>query len=299
VNRAPLLRRSLIAIACLLALHVATAQTPESRVSLRDVLARVGDYVVNYGEALATVLAEEHYTQQLTSYRELRPLAVRRLRSEIVFVRLADTNEWAAFRNVTNVDGQEVPDADGRLERLFSHAPPTLLAQTRLIASESARYNLGPLTREINIPTLALRYLHPENQSQSQFDKTSEDTINGVSTWVVRFRERDGGGFIRRDDGRRLPAEGRFWIVPADGRILKSQLIVRDFVRGGRDSRAEINVAWRWDAPLNLWVPSEMRETYRGPWTPLTTPFGPKPYDIDGVAQYSNYRRFRVDVLIR
>jgi hypothetical protein len=285
-----------MAIACLLSLTVTTAgQTPK----LRDVLARAGRYVVAYGESLSTVLAEEQYTQQLTSSRDQRPLAVRPLRSEIAFIRLADTSEWAAFRNVTNVDGTEVPDADGRLERLFRTAPPTLLAQTRLIASESARYNLGPLTREINVPTLALLYLHPENQLRSEFAKTGEETLNGVSTWVVRFHERDGGGFIRRADDYRLPAEGRFWIVPADGCVLKSQLIVRDFVRGGRNSRAEINVTWRWDVPLNLWVPAEMREHYRGSWEPLMTPLGPKPYDIDGVAQYSNYRRFRVDVQIR
>jgi hypothetical protein len=291
------------ALACVVCVNVAVVatvgQTPKTRVGLRDVLARAGDYVVAYGEALSTVLAEEQYTQQLTSYRELWPLAVRRLRSEIAFVRLADTSEWAAFRNVTSVDGEEVPDADGRLERLFRTAPPTLLAQTRLIASESARYNLGPLTREINIPTLALLYLHPDNQSKSEFDKAGEEAINGRSAWVVRFRERDGGGFIRRNDDRRLPATGRFWIVPTDGRVLKSQLIVNNFVRGGRNSRAEINVTWQWDAPLNLWVPSEMRETYHGSWTPLATPLGPKPYDIDGVAQYTNYRRFRVDVLIR
>ncbi len=291
------MRRSLTAIACILALPVALAG--QSRAGLREVLARAADYVVAYGESLATVVAEEHYTQQLTSHRELRPLAVRRLRSEIAFVRLADTSEWAAFRNVTSVDGKEVPDADGRLERLFRTAPPTLLAQTRLIASESARYNLGALTREINIPTLALLYLHPDNQSKSEFDKAGEEAINGLSAWVVRFRERDGGGFIRRSDDRRLPATGRFWIVPTDGRVLKSQLIVNNFVRGGRNSRAEINVTWQWDAPLNLWVPSEMRETYHGSWTPLATPLGPKPYDIDGIAQYSNYRRFTVDVRIR
>ena len=290
-------RRSLTAIACILALPAALAG--QSRVTLRDVLGRAGDYVVAYGESLATVLAEEQYTQQLTFSRERRPLAVRRLRSEIAFVRLADTSEWIAFRNVTSVDGQEVPDAEGRLERLFRTAPPTLLAQTRLIASESARYNLGPLTREINVPTFALHYLHPENQLASDFDKSGEETLNGITTWIVRFRERNGGGFIRRSDDRRLPTEGRFWIGTADGCVLKTQLTVRNFVRGGRDSRAEINVTWRRDATLNLWVPAEMREAYHGPWTPLETPLGPKPYDIDGTAQYSNYRRFTVDVRIR
>jgi hypothetical protein len=290
------------ALACVLSVNVALAatarQTPESRLGLRDVLARAGDYVVAYGESLSTVLAEEQYTQQLTTPRQLRPLAVRRLRSEIAFIRLADTSEWAAFRNVTSVDDKAVPDADGKLERLLRNAPSTLLAQTRVIASESARYNLGPLTREINVPTLALRYLHSDNQSESGFKKEREEAVNGVPTWVVRFHERHGG-FIRREDGRRLPAEGRFWIVPADGRVLKSQLVVRNFFSGRGNSRAELVVTWRWDAALTLWVPADMREHYEGPWPPLTTPFGRRPYDIDGVAQYSNYRRFTVDVKIR
>ncbi len=280
-----------------LAIPSVSTHKPESRVSLRDVLARAGDYVVAYGESLATVLAEEQYTQQLTSRRDLQPLVTRRLHSEIAFVRLADTSEWAAFRNVTSVDGRLLDDAAGRLERLFQNAPSTLLAQTRLIAEESARYNLGPITREINTPTLALRFLHTDRQSDCEFDKQREEILEGTSTWVVRFHDRHG--FIRRVDQQRLPTEGRFWIVPTDGRVLKSQLIVRDFIRGGRDSQAEITVTWRWDRSLNLWVPSEMRERYQGPWEPQLTPDGRKTYDIDGVAQYSNYRRFTVDVRIR
>jgi hypothetical protein len=289
------------ALVCVLLLQVALVATvrqkPASRLSLRDVLARAGEYVVAYGESLSTVLAEEHYTQQFTSTRQPRPLTVRRLRSEIAFIRLVDTSEWAAFRNVTSVDDKPVADADGKLERLLRNAPPTLIAQTRVIASESARYNIGPITREINVPTFALHYLQSDNQSQCDFDKDREEVVNGVSAWVVRFRERHGG-FIRREDERRLPAEGRFWIVPADGRVLKTQLIVRDFYRRG-SSRAELFVTWRWDTALALWVPADMREHYEGPWPPLTTPFGPRPYDIDGVAQYSNYRRFTVDVKIR
>jgi hypothetical protein len=289
------------ALACTLWLSLALAgesQKLESRVSLRDVLARAGDYVVAYGESLSTVLAEEQYIQQLISRRDLQPLVTRRLRSEIAFVRLADTSEWAAFRNVTNVDGRPLEDSAGRLERLFRNAPSTLLAQTRLIAEESARYNLGPITREINIPTLALRFLHTDRQSDCEFDKEREEILDGTHTWVVRFHDRRGG-FIRRADKERLPTEGRFWIVPTDGRVLKTQLIVRDFVRGGRDSRAEITVTWRLDPSLNLWVPFEMRERYQGPWEPRPTVDGRKSYDIDGVAQYSNYRRFTVDVRIR
>ena len=55
---------------------------------------------------------------------------------------------------------------------------------------------------------------------------------------------------------------------------------------------------WRRDASLDLWVPAEMRERYEGPWYERLDS-RPERYDIDGVATYSNYRRFTVDVRIK
>ena len=75
--------------------------------------------------------------------------------------------------------------------------------------------------------------------------------------------------------------------------------MVKGFVRGGGDSKAEIHVKWQRDAALDLWVPAEMREDYVGPWSAMTSAKRPERYDIDGVATYSNYRRFTVDVRIR
>jgi hypothetical protein len=46
-------------------------------------------------------------------------------------------------------------------------------------------------------------------------------------------------------------------------------------------------------------VPLEMRERYEGPWTAMRAPKERQRYDIDGVASYSNYRRFTVDFKIR
>ena len=51
--------------------------------------------------------------------------------------------------------------------------------------------------------------------------------------------------------------------------------------------------------PLDLWVPAEMRERYEGPGMSHATRGRARRYDIDGVATYSNYRRFTVDVRIR
>ena len=269
------------------------------RTSLEDVLTRAGTYAVDYGLALTSVIAEETYTQRLVWRRGQSALQERRLRSEIAFVRLIDSTEWLAFRNVLTVDDVAVPDSDGRLERLFQDSRRSLLAQARSIAGESARHNIGPITREINVPTTALHFVHPAHRSNCRFDKESEEEVDGERVWIVRFKERDRGGLISRGDGRNLPAEGRLWIAPADGRVVRSELVVKDFVRGSGDSKAVIHVTWRRDEPLDLWVPVEMREHYEGPWSAMSSPRQRERYDIEGVATYSNYRRFSVDFRIR
>lgn len=276
-----------------------TEAQSRQRISLDDVLARAGEYAIDYGHALTSVLADEDYTQRLVWRRDHSILQVRTLRSEMAFLRLADSTEWLTFRNVLAVGGAPVPDSAGRLERLFQASPRSLVDQARLIAGESARDNIGPITREINVPTTALHFVHPQHRPNCRFDKDGEEEFAGERTWVVRFKERDRGGLISRGDGRNLPAEGRLWIVPANGRVVRSELVVKNFVRGGGDSKAEIRVTWRRDAPLDLWVPAEMREDYVGPWSAMASGNRLERYDIDGVATYSNYRRFTVDVRIR
>jgi len=284
---------SLVLVSALTAFELQPSPT------LETVLDRAGAYVLRYGESLSTVLASESYIQRLVWRRTRAPLSERRLRSEIAFVRLVDSTEWLAFRNVLKVNDAEVVESAGRLERLFQGPPQSLLEQARSIAEESARYNLGPITRQINVPTMALHFVHPRHRPDCRFEKEAEDVLDGERVWMVRFKERDRGGLISRGDGRNLPAEGRLWIVPADGRVVRSELVVKDFVRGRGDSRAVIEVRWRRDAALDLWVPAEMRENYTGPWTAMSAPKPMERYDIDGVATYSDYRRFSVDIRIR
>jgi hypothetical protein len=132
----------------------------------------------------------------------------------------------------------------------------------------------------------------------SRFSKEREDLYHGGPVWVVEFDERDQGTLIRRGDGRNIPARGRLWIVPTDGRVVRTELEVEDFVRGG-DSRARIHVTWRVEAALGLLVPSEMRELYEGPWQAWNKGRPRQRYDIEGTATYSNYRRFTTDYRIK
>ena len=277
--------RTLCALLIVL-LPASEAATPQDRDTLDDVLARAGRYTVEYGESLASVLAEETYVQRLVWRRDQAVKQERKLQSEIAFVRLVDSTEWLTFRNVLTVDGAAIPYANGRLERLLRGSPASLLVQVRLI------------TRDINVPTTALHFLHPKHRPNCRFNKEREEVLDGERVWVIRFRERERGSLIRGTDGQNLPALGRLWIVPAEGRVVISELVMEDFLRRG-DSKAEIGVRWRRDASLDLWVPAEMRERYEGPWYEDLDSGPRERYDIDGVATYSNYRRFTVDVRIR
>jgi hypothetical protein len=277
------MRRPALAGACLssfVLVSALAALASQTSPSLDMVLDRASAYVLRYGESLSTVLAAESYTQRLVWRRTGEALSERRLRSEIAFVRLIDSTEWLAFRNVLAVNDVDVAESAGRLERLFQRPSQSLLEQARSIAGESARYNLGPITRQINVPTTALHFIHPRHRPDCRFEKEAEESIDGERVWVVRFKERDRGGLISRGDGRNLPAEGRLWIVPMDGRVVGSELVVKDFVRGRSDSRAVIEVRWRRDAALDLWVPAEMRERYTGPWTAMSAPQRRERYDI-------------------
>jgi hypothetical protein len=280
--------------------------------SLRDVLTKSGAYSVDYGAALASVIADEDYTQQLVSRTTGQAWRQRVLRSEIAFLELAVSTEWQAYRNVVAVDGLPVAGANGRLERLLDAAPRSVIGQARAIAEESARLNIGPIRRDFNAPTTALQFVHPSHQSRFRFEKQGEEPLGGELVWIVGFRERRRNTLIHTPGGQPVPIEGRLWITPAGGRIVRSTFAARDFVpaervaadgrRGGQApvvrSRAEIDVTWRVDDRLELWVPAAMRERYEGPWTGGPDPARQERYDIVGVATYSNYRRFTVDVRI-
>jgi hypothetical protein len=292
-------RAPLRAGAIVLAAAALEAGAPAQTQNLDRLLARASDYVVKYGDSLASVLAEENYTQRLVERSGRRVLRIRELKSEIAFVHLPNTSEWVCFRNVVAVDDVPVLEASGRLERVFRDSSSDRLSRARALAAESARYNLGPITREINVPTLALHFLHPEHRSGSRFNKEGEENVDGEMVWIVRFSERDGGSLISRGDGRSLPAEGRLWIAPSDGRVVRSELVAKNFVRSGGDSKATVNVRWRRDSALDMWVPARMNELYEGPWRFQAQSGRIERYDIDGTATYSNYRRFTVDVRIK
>jgi hypothetical protein len=272
---------------------------PQRDPSLDEVLARAAAYAVRYGETMASVIADEDYVQELTT-ADGRSVERRHLTAEIALVQLTDSAEWQSFRDVLTVDGEPVTAGPGRLERIFREAPAGVLGQVRTLAAESARYNLGPLQRTFNTPTIVLQFLHPAHQDRFTFKRRAKTTCGGDACWELTLRERRTGTLIRSPTGRNIPIEGTVWLSPSDGRLFRGLFRLQNFLdsAGGFRPRAGIEVAWRLDDHVGAWVPGSMRERYDGlPPSDQVAP--PQPMSLAGTATYSNYRRFVVDYRIR
>lgn len=259
--------RRLVAV-CVALLAAASSLVQAQEPSLDEVLDRAARYVERFHEELAGIVAEETYLQQIVnsssnSIFSRRPEErERRLRSDLLLIRPADGDRYVEFRDVFEVDGRPVRDREERLTRLFLEASPSAVQQIRRIIDESARYNIGRVVRTINTPTLPLMFLEGGNQPRFQFSRTASEapSIGGatrrnadspvfrVSTemWVIEYEEVARGTVVRTPEGVDLPARGRFWIDPAEGAVLMSELIVTNpDVRAtyGRFRRFQVEVA--------------------------------------------------------
>ena len=255
--------------------------------STSDVLERAATYVENYRRRLETIVAEEHYVQRSLDPDEPgEALAARTLRSD--FMLLPGTpgeSPWFAFRDIFEVDGEAVGSERGRLERWLADSRSSLMQRARALALEQARYNVGPVMRTINVPTLALEILTSRNQERFRFRRAETTTVNGVEVIVLSFEERRRPTMIRTPEGKDLPAKGRLWIEPSTGRVLRSELRTGD--RSRDRIEAVIRVTYLFIPRLDLLLPVSMDEEYAGSNTRITCR-----------ADYSNFRRFETDARV-
>ncbi len=227
------------------------AMTPEVEAAVE----RAGSYAAAYETALSGLVAEERYVQRSLTYqgqtltysaparrgqsqstiREQPEWVLeqeRKLKSDFLLVKAQGEDRWMPFRDVFEVDGKAVREREERLQDLFLKAPATAAERAARINAESARYNIGFVERNINLPTLAMRLLDPGHRTQLTFRRMGEATISGVRTWEVAFTER-GSPTIVRDADKDMPATGSFWIDPSTGRVVRSTMRLK--VEGGFD----------------------------------------------------------------
>ena len=268
----PLLVRLSVALALL-----AWTQAPVR--AQNDILAKATSYVVDLLPALTNVVAEETYVQRITS-----PNRKRELVSDYLLVRVEETGEWAAFRDVFSVDGKPVRDRDQRLARLFLQAPGNALDQAWKIANEGTRHNLTNIGT-INNPLLAMAFLQPQYAKRFRFQSPRQDKAMGPDIWFFQYQEFVSPTILKGNANRDIPARGRIWVERDTGRIVKTELLLgADSARAGL-SPIEIQVAFSYNEELKLSVPSEMKE-----WYPDRNGM------VSGVATYGRFRRFGVTV---
>ena len=252
----------------------APATPPGREAELQLAMARLIDYVDAYERQYSVLVAEEEYRQAA------RGRTVR-LRSDYLLVKPQKSTAWESFRDVYEVDGAAVRDRDDRLKRLFLEPGADVQAQLLAIRKESARYNIGAVERNINVPLFPLQFLTAENRPRFRFRLAGKRHKAGVDTWRVQFDEQFKPTIIGDLQGNDVAAKGWFLVDDITGAIVETGLQVDE-----NASRGEIIVSFRHDPALGLWVPSEMTETYRT--LPRLQPLS------EGKATYSKYRRFQV-----
>jgi len=249
----------------------------QAKPGAEDVVAKASAYVQRYETQLGGVVAEEDYIQEVASIRG--QIQKRRLTSDFLLVRFSENDPWTPFRDVIAVDGKPVQDRQDRLERLFlARDAATARSDLRRIADESARYNLGPVYRTINVPFLALTFLRPENISRFHAQAPRSETLDGVAVWRIDYSERARPTLIRGREGEYVPARGAFWIRQEDGAVLQTR-VRAEVDRVG----ADILVKYCQPAGLSMLVPCTMREKYDA-----------GAQQINATATYSNIRQFTV-----
>ena len=258
--------------AAALASPPARAQTVPDIMVLLD---RAGRYATEYGASFRPVIAQEHYEQ--SEWIRGAPRRWRKLDSDFITLHVPEDDHWLGFRDVRAVDGQELGarDRSRRLERLLNGD-----REMRRLRDEAARFNIGEIERNVNVPTLALRYLETTALHRSDWEVGDVEEIDGVRVVPLNFEETAHPTFVQslslRPD---VPARGTFWVDPGRGTVIRSRLRLKE----GGGAEGDITVTYGFDSGLSLWLPGEMDELY-------TPDLGRRPFDSTRCrAVYSDY----------
>jgi len=271
---------------------------PGTAPELALILKRVGEYVAEYERSFSDLVAEETYAQRVAPWawkddgaqkRFVRVCTVckRTTRADLVFVRLAGEIPWASYRDVFEVDGRKVREHEQRLVKLLSNPSADAQEQARKLLAASAAYNIGPVKRTVNLPTLPLLFLLPRNQVRFDYRLGGLRMIGTTEAVELVFRETSRPTFVRGPWDADLPAQGRFWVNAARAAVVRSE-VEFDF---GAEAEARVTTDYRPEPALAMWVPAEMREHFADVPRAKVKTF---PAPFKGVARYERFRRFTV-----
>jgi hypothetical protein len=256
-------------------------------------------HVARFVATASVLLAREHYDQEATT--RTGPSArfatsklglvteQRTLESEVALVQIGDDRLWLIARDILAVDGKPVREEDRvRIPPRIDGPADQAFRAFRRVADQGARYNIGRIRRDLNVPTLALWFLSEGIRQRFAFTIVGEERLGDVSCRIVRYVERERPYLLHAED-RPARVEGRFWIADDSAAVLRTELVLRS-PPGATPGRAAIEVDYAFAPSVDAWAPREMRERYET---------GPNAANlITGTARYDDYRRFSIDTRI-
>jgi len=271
-----------------------------------DVLVdRLAAYVEQFGREFQGVVATERYVQVIRPWTGVPParadvshreaLARRELQSDLLLVFDAD-GPWNLHRDVIAVDGVPVGDRERRLQSLFLDPGVTTRERLRRMTTESARYNLGDITRTLNIPTFPLIVVHPTYRDRFRLRARGVRQEGGTTLREVTFEETRRPTLVRSTEGRDVPLRGRLLVDDGTGEFVHARLDPEPI---GVRSRIEVwfervpGLALR--APVRMWEWYQVRGVIQVPVDGDRARAFPRAY-IEGLAQYDEFRRYGVEV---
>jgi hypothetical protein len=257
---------------------------------LDELVKRVSAYVSTYGQDASALVATEKYVQAASG--NLRSLSRSRTTvAEFAIVRASGSTGWIGFRDIVEVDGKPIIDHRDRLLTMLTTTPQTGDDAKRLTA-ESARFNIGPVTRDFNVPTTALFFFVPENINRFSFKLEPPDEGGDRR---IAFRQTRTPTLIE-SHGNPVPIDGELF-VNANGEVHRTIMLVHgyDEVRGvTMQIECKVDVRYAPLKDLGMWLPTVMTEEYH-----YVAAQGSDAIYIRTRAEYSNYRRFETSVRIR
>jgi hypothetical protein len=276
----------------LMTLHAQVGNQPGS--GFTTVLSSAMRYAMNYEQRFALLAADEHYVQEL-----LRPpnpgdnlsrsnpgggmrgggqMNLQNIKSDYLLVQLGGDGEgFMPFRDSYEVKGRKLRERNDRLLKLFTSNDKARFEKAAELSRDSAKHNLGNVARTINIPVLAMMFLHPRVNERFEFTDGGEENINGRILRKAIYREVARPTLIKTTRGRDLAMTGIIWIDPFNGSVMKTELNAADPI-----VRSQVIVTFRRDEALDLIVPDKMEEYYKA-YSAVD--------DILATATYTNVRR--------
>ena len=98
------------------------------------------------------------------------PIATQTIKSDFLLVQLGGDGEgWMPFRDAYEVKGRKLRERDDRLLKLFTSNDKNRFEKGAEFSTATHKFNLGNVARTINIPTLAMMFLHPRVNERFEF----------------------------------------------------------------------------------------------------------------------------------